>query len=183
MESSQTVPAFNDFWFRHREPKHGVFRNLPLLLAPALIFGTESPVKAKAISDEQTICAYMNQALDRIIQQVRQSILKEEVNIFDLRSVNMFQEHSITQGFPLQSKLLASTYKSYQQVQHQLSCFTYRTCIFEEHPLSQDLTPDQFHALKRVYKIIQDLTEFEAKHSSDDSRWTLTHGQKRTNFI
>jgi hypothetical protein len=72
-------------------------------------------------------------SLNRLVQQSRQSLDEERVNIFDEHKVNSFLRHQAPNR-PLLSKLQASTYKTYKLVWKRLLCFVYRMIHQGEQP-------------------------------------------------
>jgi hypothetical protein len=64
-------------------------------------------------------------SFDHLIEQARQSLAEEKINIFDQHKVNSFLRRRTYQR-PLLSKLKSGTYKSYQVVLKRLVCFVYR---------------------------------------------------------
>ena len=90
------------------------------------------------------------QAFDELIDQARQSILDEEVNIFALHRVNSFIPARPYKK-PFQTKLLDSTYKRYKVYWHRLLTYVYRLTILNQGPdLHYILTPAQQQALHQI---------------------------------
>ena len=90
------------------------------------------------------------QAFDELIDQSRQSILDEEINVFALHRVNSFVP-SRPYRKPLHTKLLETTYKRYKKDWHQLLIYVYRLTVLEQGPdLHYVLTNAQQQALHQI---------------------------------
>ena len=94
-------------------------------------------------------------SFDRLIEQARQSLAEEKINIFDQHKVNSFLRRRTYQR-PLLSKLQPGTYRSYQIILKRLACFVYRMIHLGEQPaLHCVLTNDQSRALDQMLHISQ----------------------------
>ena len=92
-------------------------------------------------------------SFDRLIEQARQSIAEEKINIFDQHKVNSFLRRRTYQR-PLLSKLQPGTYRSYQVILKRLTCFVYRMIHLGKQPaLHCILTNDQSRALDQMLHI------------------------------
>ena len=90
------------------------------------------------------------QSFDALIEEARQSVLLEELNVFALHRINSFVQGRLFKK-PLHTKLLNGTYRKYQDVWHKLLCFVYRLTVVPQHStLHFVLTQDQLDALSRL---------------------------------
>jgi hypothetical protein len=106
-------------------------------------------------------------SFDRLIEQARQSLAEEKINIFDQHKVNSFLRRRTYQR-PLLSKLKSGTYKSYQSVLKRLACFVYRMVHLGEQPaLHCILTNEQSRALDQMLHIVQLLDRAQAHEDSE----------------
>jgi Orsellinic acid/F9775 biosynthesis cluster protein D len=87
---------------------------------------------------------------DRLIEQARESLRHEKINIFDQHYVNNFLGwRRITR--PLLYKLRPGTYSKYKRIWKQLLCFVYRLACQEQGPrLQYTLTEAQSEALSCI---------------------------------
>ncbi|PVH92183.1 hypothetical protein DM02DRAFT_635580 [Periconia macrospinosa] len=89
-------------------------------------------------------------AFDELIDEARQSILDEEVNMFALHRVNSFIPNRPFRK-PLRTKLLESTYRRYKKTWHRLLSYVYRLTVLRQGPdLHYVLTPAQQLALHEI---------------------------------
>ena len=93
------------------------FQDLDLVIA--------RPLVASPKPDEELLSIIAG-SLRRIIQQARESVLSEKLNIFDQTAVNMFRDHATKAGQPLLVSLQQGTYQRYLQVWMRFVCFFYR---------------------------------------------------------
>src|SRR5436190_2328083 len=94
-------------------------------------------------------------ALDRLVEQARNSILQGKVNAFDQQRINSFlrsgSRSSKASDRPLAYKLHKNTYAKYKSTWKQLLCFVYRLVYQQQQPaLHCLLTPVQLAALDQV---------------------------------
>src|SRR5438045_878406 len=94
-------------------------------------------------------------ALDRLVEQARNSILQGKVNAFDQQQINSFlrsgSRSSKASDRPLAYKLHKNTYAKYKSTWKQLLCFVYRLVYQQQQPaLHCLLTPVQLAALDQV---------------------------------
>ncbi|KFY97507.1 hypothetical protein V500_02040 [Pseudogymnoascus sp. VKM F-4518 (FW-2643)] len=90
------------------------------------------------------------ESFDRIIEQARNSLKEDRVNVFDQHRVNGFL-HRRSAHRPLLHKLKNETYKMYKKVWKQLLCFLYRLVWQQQQPsLHCCLTAAQTVALSSV---------------------------------
>jgi hypothetical protein len=87
---------------------------------------------ARPTTAESRLTALL-QAFDELTDQVRRSILKEEVNTFALPRLNSFVS-ARSYRKPLQIKLLESTYKRYKTYWHHLLIHVYRVAVLQQGP-------------------------------------------------
>jgi hypothetical protein len=105
-------------------------------------------------------------SFDHLIEQARQSLAEEKINIFDQHKVNSFLRRRTYQR-PLLSKLKSGTYKSYQVVLKRLVCFVYRMIHLGEQPaLHCVLTNKQSSALDQMLHIVQLLDHAQERENS-----------------
>jgi hypothetical protein len=74
------------------------------------------------------------ESFDRVIEQARDSLLRDKVNVFDQHRVNSFIPHR-TSSRPLWHKLKEPTYRVYKKVWKQLLCFVYRMVWKKQAPV------------------------------------------------
>ena len=75
---------------------------------------------------DEPILLTIGASLRRIIEQARESVLAERINIFDQTAVNMFRDHATKAGQPLLVSLKEGTYSRYCQVWLRLLSFLHR---------------------------------------------------------
>jgi hypothetical protein len=103
----------------------------------------------------------------RLVEQARQSLAEEKINIFDQHKINSFLRRRTFQR-PLLSKLKSGTYKSYQSVLKRLMCFVYRMIHLGEQPaLHYVLTNEQSRALDQMLYIAQLLARAQAREKGE----------------
>jgi hypothetical protein len=89
-------------------------------------------------------------SFDALIDEARQSVLTEEVNVFALHRINSFIGGRPYKK-PLHTKLLNGTYCKYQGVWHKLLSYVYRLAIVHQQPeVHYVLTQAQFDALSQL---------------------------------
>jgi hypothetical protein len=89
-------------------------------------------------------------SFDALIDQARQSVLTEEINVFALHRISSFVKGRPYKK-PLHTKILDGTYHKYQSVWHKLLSFVYRLAIIRQQPqLRYVLTQAQLDALSRL---------------------------------
>jgi hypothetical protein len=89
-------------------------------------------------------------SFDALIDEARQSVLTEEVNVFALHRINSFIGGRPYKK-PLHTKLLNGTYRKYQGVWHKLLSYVYRLAIVHQQPETHYvLTRAQLHALSQL---------------------------------
>jgi hypothetical protein len=87
---------------------------------------------------------------DALIDEARQSVLTEEVNVFALHRINSFIGGRPYKK-PLHTKLLNGTYRKYQGVWHKLLSYVYRLVIVRQQPeIHYVLTQAQLDALSQL---------------------------------
>jgi hypothetical protein len=87
---------------------------------------------------------------DTLIDEARQSVLTEEVNVFALHRINSFIGGRPYKK-PLHTKLLNGTYRRYQGVWHKLLSYVYRLAIVHQKPeIHYVLTQAQLDALSQL---------------------------------
>ncbi|KAJ9655720.1 hypothetical protein H2201_008738, partial [Coniosporium apollinis] len=80
-------------------------------------------------------------SFDRVIEEARNSIAHEKVNVFDQHRVNSFiRQHAAYK--PILTKLQEGTYKRYKDVWKRLICFVYRVAYKRQGPLLHYLLTD-----------------------------------------
>lgn len=90
------------------------------------------------------------QSFDVFIDEARQSVLTEEVNVFALHRINSFVAGRPYRK-PLHTKLLSGTYHKYRGVWHKLLSFVYRLAVVHQQPeLHYVLTQAQLDALSQL---------------------------------
>jgi hypothetical protein len=90
------------------------------------------------------------QSFDALIEQARQSVLTEEINVFALHRISSFVKGRPYKR-PLHTKILDGTYRKYQSVWHKLLSFVYRLAIIRQQPqLRYVLTQAQLDALSQL---------------------------------
>lgn len=106
-------------------------------------------------------------SFDRLIEQARQSLAEEKINIFDQHKINSFLRRRTCQR-PLLSKLKSGTYKTYQSVLKRLLCFVYRMIHLGEQPaLHCTVTNAQSSALDQMTHIAQLLARVQARENGE----------------
>jgi hypothetical protein len=90
------------------------------------------------------------QSFDALIEQARQSVLTEEINVFALHRISSFVKGRPYKR-PLHTKILDGTYRKYRSVWHKLLSFVYRLAIIRQQPqLRYVLTQAQLDALSHL---------------------------------
>lgn len=98
-------------------------------------------------------------SLDRLIEQARESLRTDQINIFDQQRVSSFLSRRTT-NFSLVHKLQEGTYTTYKKVWKQLLSFVYRRVWRNQGPeLSYRLTDAQVTALDRVMQAAAKLAQ------------------------
>jgi hypothetical protein len=94
------------------------------------------------------------ESFDRVIEQARQSLLEDKINVFDKHRVNSFIPRR-SSSRPIWHKLQETTYRTYKKVWKQLLCFVYRM-VWKRHTpvLHCVLTPAQSTALENVLQAV-----------------------------
>jgi hypothetical protein len=98
-------------------------------------------------------------SFDRLIEQARESLRTDRINIFDQQRVSSFLTRRTT-NFSLVHKLQEGTYNTYKKVWKQLLSFVYRRIWRNQGPeLSYRLTDAQVTALDRVMQAAAELAQ------------------------
>lgn len=100
-------------------------------------------------------------SIDRTIEEARQSVLAQRINIFDQTLVNMFNDHQTKAGQPLSTKLQDGTYARYKTVWKKLLCFVYRlrSSSSSKFNLPYQLTHMQKVAFDRSVRVAGEITK------------------------
>ena len=105
-------------------------RGLNLRLLPRLI---------AAPGDDEPICETVALGLDRIIQNARQSVLTDKVNIFDQTVINLFRNQQTKVGSPLVTTIRDNTYYRYKMIWKKLLAFLIRIYITDDREFGKTL--------------------------------------------
>jgi hypothetical protein len=106
-------------------------------------------------SEPESELVVLLDALDRIVEQARDSILQGKVNAFDQQRINSFlrsgSRASKASDRPLAYKLQEGTYRKYKSTWKQLLCFVHRLVYLQQQPALHCLfTTEQSAALDQV---------------------------------
>ena len=139
-------------WLRQTQWDHHLRGHNPVQLAPLV----DLPYPDEPILTEFAA------SLDRIIEQARDSVLSQKINIFDQTAINMFNDHQTKAGHPLSTNLQEGTYARYKGVWKKLLCFVYRFTITKSYvgngsDLPYRLTEPQQKALSRSIRFARQL--------------------------
>jgi Orsellinic acid/F9775 biosynthesis cluster protein D len=111
-------------------------------------------------------------SFDRLIEQARESIQQDKINIFDQHWINSFLRRR-TSDWPIVFKLKGGTYKAYKDVGKRLICFIYRMVHLCQPPLLHcALTPAQSTAFDCMIHTGQAILR-------NEERQTLSHGSSQ----
>jgi len=109
------------------------------------------------------------EAFDRVIEQARNSLLQNRVNVFDQRRINSFIPRR-TSKQPLWHKLKEPIYRTYKKVWKQLLCFLYRLVWQKQTPvLHCRLTSTQSTAFEAVLRTAAGLAQQQGPAESGDA--------------
>jgi hypothetical protein len=98
-------------------------------------------------------------SFDRLIEQARESLRTDRINIFDQQRISSFLTRRTT-NFSLVHKLQEGTYTTYKKVWKYLLSFVYRRVWRNQGPeLSYRLTDAQVTALDRVMQAAAELAQ------------------------
>jgi hypothetical protein len=126
-------------------------------------------------------------SFDRLIEQARDSIREDKINVFDQHRINSFLRRR-TSDRPIVFKLKEGTYKTYKDVGKRLICFVYRLIHLRQPPLLHcALTPAQSTALDHMLQTAQVILKNEERQMYDyGSSWTngggLNCGEDKDKF-
>jgi hypothetical protein len=142
------------------------------LLQAARLIQLPYPAAQQTASDMQPRSAehlliLVLEAFDRVIEQARNSLLEDRVNVFDQHRVNSFMPRR-TSKQPLWHKLKEPTYRTYKKVWKQLLCFLYRMVWQKQAPvLHCCLTSSQSAALEAVLQAAASLAQQQESAPSE----------------
>jgi hypothetical protein len=144
------------------------------LLQAARLIQLPYPAAQQTASDMQPhsvehLLTFLLEAFDRVIEQARNSLVQDRVNVFDQHRVNSFIPRR-TSKQPLWHQLKEPTYRTYKKVWKQLLCFLYRMVWQKQAPvLHCCLTSAQSTALEAVLQAAANLAQQQESAPSEDT--------------
>jgi hypothetical protein len=152
-------------WARYLQG-HNLLQAASLIELPGSVAVPQAALRRQGSQAEHYLLLLL-ESFDRVIEQARNSLLEDKVNVFDQHRVNSFIPRR-SSSRPLWYKLKEPTYRTYKKVWKQLLCFLYRMVWQKLAPvLHCCLSSTQSTALEAVLRAAASLAQQQESVESD----------------